>query len=212
MKRDWTELDELERKHHLDNIEIKNAIKIPESIKKYCIETNYIADNGLRSRLSQAINEDDKIFLQYEISEGMANEIIDNYNILTDDEISSIIILDKEDFIKQYPGILEYLLIEGISFYNPKVDKFDHPILQEIYSKKNSDNWIIITWIMGMSCGGFEGIVINSNEKSCLSIGSYGNFQSINKNGKIYEYYKYKRLLHKKLSYLDWCLEKTQEK
>lgn len=206
-------MNELERKHHLERIEVKNGILIPEEIKKYCVETIHIPDNGLRNRLSQAINEDDKIFLQYEISEEMANEIVDHYNIFTESQIAEIKNLDKPGFIKQYSGILEYLLVEGISFYDPQKDRFNHPILQRIYSKKSSDDeWIIITWLMGMNCGGFEGIILNSKEKGCLSIGSYGEFQSIIRDGERHEYYKYKRLLHEELLYLNWCMEKSPKK
>ncbi|MGH1435937.1 MAG: hypothetical protein ACRBG0_15935 [Lewinella sp.] len=212
MRRNWTALNKLERKHHLENIELKNVISIPESIKTHCIEVACVSSNGLRNRLSQAINEDDKIFLQYEITEVLASEIIDHYNLLSDDEIDEIINLDKQDLIKQYSGILEYLLIEGISFYHHEKDEFNHSVLQEIYSKSNIENGIIITWIMSMDCGGFEGIILNTDEKECLSIGSYGQFQSITENGIVYEYYKHKRLVHSKISYLEWCFQNANKR
>lgn len=212
MKRNWAELNKREREGHLESIEVKNAIKIPRGIKKYCIETDSTDNNELINRLSQSINNDYKISLHYEVSEAMANGIVDYYNTLTESEVTEVISLDEHKFINQYSGILEYLLIEGISFYDPEEDKFNHPVLQKVYSKRNSDDWVIMTWLMWAHCGGFEGIILNSKEKGCLSIGSYGEFQSISRDGEMFEYYKYKRLLHQELQYLDWFLERSQEK
>lgn len=185
-------------------LEQRSKIRFPENLKEWILE-NPDEDDILLIRLNQLIIEEGRITPQSEISEEFAKKICQNFKILNSDDIEKIKIHDKEGFLKQYSDELEYLLIEGVSFYSYDEDKFHHPILDLIYNERNGDEWIINTWILEMDCGGFSGVVLNNEEEGCFSLGSYGDFESINIEKK-YHYYKYRRLWGKGISYSK-CIE-----
>lgn len=179
-------------KNQINALEQRSKIRLPKNLREWIIE-NPNEDDILLVRLNQLIAEKGKIKPQSEISEEFAKRIYLNYKALSSDDIKKIRLYDKEGFLKQYADELEYLLIEGVSFYSHDEDKFHHPILEPIYNERNGDEWIINTWVLDMDCGGFSGVILNTEEKGCFSLGSYGNFESINIDEK-YQYYKYKRL------------------
>lgn len=184
-------------------IEHRNHVRIPSSIQEYYLRLVEDTEDVLIRRMVQALENEGKIIVFYEFTEAFAIEIIEACTKGGRDTLETIKLLDLQGFIAQYEDELSYLLVEGTSFYNPAADSFEHSVLDSIY-KNRAEEYVIKTWVLGMDCGGFEGIILNTEEEGCFSLGSYGQFQTVEIDGKNYKYYKYERLLHQNVLYLDW--------
>ena len=176
-----------------DCTEQLSFVQIPEIIKRFYINTGVEKEDLVISGINQSIEKKRAIDLDFEFTPEFAYQICEDYHLSIEENQQIIRVFDSSNFISHYPDELSYVLIEGISFYDVKTDQFNHPFLQSVYSKRVQNEWLVKTWVLHGNCGGFCGIILNTNSIGRCYIGVYGQFLSLTYEGKDYSFYHYER-------------------
>lgn len=175
-----------------DFIESKYKIKFPDYIKFFYSNIG-CKESDFHYQINRMFNAENQSLIEYQYTEELATSIINEYLKMTvnnreiiHQEIKSF---DKNGALITYESDLDYLLWEGLIFFNKEKNEFAIPFLQKIYNNLNSDPELIIenffTWV---HCGGGGGIVLNTLRSGYNAGEMWGEGLKITTKEKKYTY------------------------
>jgi hypothetical protein len=172
-------------------LEMKYGISFPEEIVSAYLQNPDVENDfaNMIRRVYQA-GEEPRIMLQ--ISSRFAIGLIEAFDALTDVERTEleneIEALDKLNY-NEYPSGIEYLLVEGIGFYDLKRDTFTLSIVQRVYEQFNRDHHLLkIGFLCWIHCGGWGHVIIRGMNSGFDGGGMHGHYLEVEYKGKKYAY------------------------
>ena len=173
-------------------IESKYNIIFPDYIKFFYSNIG-CKESDLHYQANRMFNAENQELIEYQYTEEFATAIVQEYLKLTivkkeiiHQEIKS---LDKDGSLISYESDLDYLLWEGLVFFNKSKNVFTIPFLQSIYVNLDSDpNLVIENFFTWCHCGGAGGIVLNTSRSGYNASEQWGTGLIIKNNGKEYCY------------------------
>lgn len=149
-------------------------------------------DNDFTRQFKYNLENDVKPIMLLHYSENFAKLICEEYFKLNDRQRASLIELTKEisqgGFHPESQEVVQYILLEPLTFFDFEKDRFSIDFLESIYRKDCNDSLLEKSWTTWAHCGGCGAIILNTSRKGFDGGEQFGTFHEIEHDGKKYEY------------------------
>lgn len=149
-------------------------------------------DNDFTRQFKYNLENDVKPIMLLHYSENFAKLICEEYFKLNDGEKASLIQLtekiSKGGFHPELQEVVQYILLEPLTFFDFEKGRFSIDFLESIYKKYYDDSLLEKSWTTWAHCGGCGSIILNTSRKGFDGGEQFGTFHEIEYNGKKYEY------------------------